>query len=100
MPIAPGVLFQPQPTSRIFGECDASIKQFVKLFGLDEFNYETLRAPWRSMISRVGSDKLASYPVGKITKVKGVNWHLDLRLQLRKSHTVQHHRFVTLERDL
>src|SRR5260370_42034676 len=101
MPTAPGVLFQPQPTSRIFFEVRpvASPDSTAQILLSQIDQLKTLSAD-RFGLRFARSDALARYAfqhfreAGKIESVKG---HLKLSLQVFESHAIEHYRLIALQ---
>src|SRR6266404_1089765 len=101
MPTAPGVLFQPQPTSRIFFEVRpvASPDSTAQILLSQIDQPKTLSAD-RFGLRFARRDALARYAfqhfreAGKIESVKG---HLKLSLQVFESHAIEHDRLIALQ---
>src|SRR5712691_9193868 len=99
--MAPGVLFQPQPTSRIFFEImlvvsPDSTAQIV-LSQIDKA--ETLSAD-RCGLRFARGDRLARYALqhfGEAGKIESVKRHLKLSLQIFESHAIEHDRLIALQ---
>src|SRR5712692_8523163 len=101
MPIAPGVLFQPQPTSRIFFEVMlvASPDSTAQILLSRIYQPETL-TPGRSGLRSARRDacgRRALQHVGEAGKIKGVKRHLKLSLQFFESHAIEHDRLIALQ---
>src|SRR6266850_1490991 len=100
MPIAPGVLFQPQPTSRtFFGEGSISFWLMSK----GSRRERVLTADWTSEAGlqslSVSIDEAGLERRGQRSKVECVKRHGKLFLHFLETHAVEHYRLVAFQRD-
>src|SRR6266850_7546325 len=100
MPVAPGVLFQPQPTSRIFFTAMLVASPDSTQILLSQIDKaETLSADRGGLRSahRDAHARCALEHFGEAGEIESVERHLKLFLQIFESHAIEHDRLVALQ---